>query len=139
MQPGLRTSSIVLAACETVEEAFAIVRYVLPILEEWPRSAWSTWVTDARSYRVRAANVEAGAAGLCWQDVNDREFFGNELVSDVLGDRAGIVVLADQTIARKIASNFHGLVADLCCISSADPAAQSIERPLAALSPAAEM
>lgn len=139
MQSGLRTGSIVLAACETVEEALAIVRYVLPILEEWPRSAWSSWIIDSSGRRVRAANVEAGAASLRWQDVIGSDLLGDELVSDVLGDKAGIVVVADQPIARIIAANFHGLVADLCCISAADPAAKSLKRPLAALSPAAAM
>jgi hypothetical protein len=129
---GAKPDAIVIAACETVEEAHAILQYALPVLQEWPQPAWSAWITDsADCLNARAAAIRSDEDNLRWQPVDTSEFLGNKVVCDVLGGKSGIVVLAHQTIARKLLATFGGLVGDLHCLSMSDAAAKAFKRPFA--------
>jgi len=127
---GNRPDTIVFAACETVSEARAIVQYALPVLQEWPESCWSAWVTDSVDcISAKAAWVRSTAGELQWQRVDTSEFLGNKSVCEILGGKPGIVVLACRKLANSLSAIFQGLVADHRSLGLDEPAASVFRKP----------
>jgi hypothetical protein len=102
---------VVVARCDSLENAEATARWVLPIVRDWPEPAWHLWIADATNpAALRAARVNADGEVPDWQPVNYEASGSNDIVCSMLSGRAGLVVLAYHSVASEITRNLDGLV-----------------------------
>lgn len=124
---------IVVARCETLADAEAMARWLLPILKDWPPSAWHFWLIDATGCeQVKAAKVNAAVTALEWRDVERDAVAKQDAVCGLLGGHYGLVVLAHHVVAAAAIRNLDGLVPRLTSFAATDPLAVSLRKPFAA-------
>jgi hypothetical protein len=62
---------ILVARCETLADAQAMARWILPVLAEWPASAWHFWIVDATdTTALKATKVVGEENPREWRDVD---------------------------------------------------------------------
>jgi len=118
----------VIAACASVGEAGAMMRWLRPLLEAWPRQSWSAWVTDTNEgATMRATLVSDDGSEPVWRDV---DLAGGSLCPIL--SRSGLVILTHSTIAKEAMRHLEGLVSKLVAIETSHPEAVHFKRPFAA-------
>ena len=71
-------STIVVAACNNPADSSALMRWVLPVLEEWPQQAWRAWLSDqSQPGKVRASLVTGSDKQSGWRDIDVSDFAAN--------------------------------------------------------------
>ena len=124
---------IVVARCESIEEAQAMARWVLPALREWPHPAWHLWIADATNCDdLKAAKITDEDDRPDWQPVQRDAEAPHDSLSSLLGGHAGIVVLGHHLIAAAALRNLEGLVSQIISFPANDPLAKPFAKPLAA-------
>ncbi|WP_373503446.1 hypothetical protein [Aestuariivirga sp.] len=125
---------IVVARCESVAEALAMSKWVLPVLEEWPDVTWSLWIADATDCaRLRAAKIGLETAAPEWQPISYEPLSPSDAVCAMLGGHAGLVLLAYHVVSDEAVRSLDGLVSRLTCFPSSDPLGASLRKSFAAL------
>ena len=137
MKPNNPSSSavqdIVVARCENLTEAQAMARWILPVLCEWPQSAWHLWLADATDCSaIRAAKLSEEDDRLVWQPVEHEAGAPHDTLTNLLGGHVGIVVLAHHVIAAAAHRHLDGLVSQVISFPANDPLAKPFAKPLAA-------
>ena len=121
-------AAIVIAACASSAEAEAMMRWMRPMLEAWPRQTWKAWITEKpEGATMRATLVSDDGSEPAWRDV---DLSGGKLCPML--EQAGLVILTHATIARDCMRHLEGLVARLVCIETSHPEAVHFKRPFAA-------
>jgi hypothetical protein len=129
-----RSGSIIVASCATEAEAWASIRWVLPVLNEWPHQAWAMWLCDSRRCDdARAALIEGPDALPQWTAVDAGDFDADGDICKILAGKMGIVILTHDTIASQALRALEGLVSGLICIATSDPLAKPFKRSFASL------
>ena len=124
--------AIVVAACDNLPESRAMARWILPVLQSWPKAAWHVWLTDATNCTgIRAAKLEAADGEPDWKDVEHEPAAGEDAVCRIIGGRTGIVIYAHHVIAREASRGLDGLVAAMTSFPANDPLAQPLKRSFA--------
>ena len=125
---------IVIARCETVAEAVAMSKWVLPVLEEWPDVAWNLWIADASDCaRLRAARIEAETGAPAWIPVQYEPLTPTDAICAMLSGHAGLVLFAYHVVSDQAVRSLDGLVSRLTCFPSSDPMGTSLRKSFAAL------
>jgi hypothetical protein len=125
-------SAIVVAACADVAEANAMMRWLRPVLADWPARTWTAWIADASdSAGPRAALVGEERAPLRWRTVAGQPFQRHGETCRVLGGRAGLVILTHASIARVVIRQLDGLAAELLCMATSEAAGQPFQQEFA--------
>lgn len=124
---------IVVARCESLLEAQAMSRWILPVLEEWPHPAWHLWIVDATaSNAVQAAKLSRADQVLTWQPVVREPDAPQDSLSAMLCGHFGLVVLGHHLIAAAALRHLDGLVSHVTSFPTSDPLARPFAKPLAA-------
>ena len=125
-------STIVVAACNNPADSSALMRWVLPVLEEWPQQAWRAWLSDqSQPGKVRASLVTGSDKQSGWRDIDVSDFAANGGMCRMLGRGSGLVILTHGTIAKHVLRALDGLTSRLACIAANDPAAKPFKRSFA--------
>lgn len=131
--PG-RSRSIIVASCATEAEAWASIRWVLPVLNEWPRQASAMWLCDSRNcHDARAARIESADAQPQWTQVDAGDFDAHGDICQILAGKVGLLILTQDVIATEVLRSLEGLVSGLVCIATSDPLARPFKRSFASL------
>ena len=119
---------IVAARCATLADARAMTRWVMPVLQEWPRGAWYMWLVDANDCRaLQAARMTGDDPEFQWRDIERDHKAPRDSLCALLGGHFGIVILAHHLIAAEAARSLDGLVSHLTRFAADD----ELARPLA--------
>lgn len=125
---------LVVANCGQLPECRAMLRWVMPVLQEWPETAWTVWMCDATDCEhVQAALMDTLEAVPKWQDVDTSSFDHDNPICRMLEGNAGLIVLAHDVIARAVLRTLDGLVSGQICISTSDPLVMPLRRSFASL------
>lgn len=123
-----KLAAIVIAACASVREAEAIIRWLRPLLKAWPRQAWSAWITDTNEgATMRATLVSDDGSEPVWRGV---DLAGGSLCPIL--SRSGLVIVTHSAIAKEAMRHLEGLVCRLVSIETSHPEAVHFKRPFAA-------
>ncbi len=121
-------AAIVIAACSTPAEAEALLRWLRPMLDAWPRQTWKAWITEKpEGATMRATLVNDDGREPAWRDV---DLSGGTLCPIL--EQSGLVILTHRTIAADCMRHLEGLAAQLVCIETSHPEAVHFKRPFAA-------
>jgi hypothetical protein len=124
--------AIVVAACDNLRDAAAMMNWLRPTLDHWPRSSWTGWLANAVDCaQPQACLIGEDGAPSRWRNVDSTGFDRHGEVCRAVGGRAGLIILTYPAIAREVVRHLDGLVAQLICIDMADAAAQPFRRPFA--------
>ncbi len=128
----LAPAAITVAACGEIKDSYAMLRWIQPVLDEWPRQAWSLWLVDARHCdRVRAAKMGLPAQRAEWVDIDTEEFDANGAVCGVISGQTGLVVYAPEAISQQVLRALEGLAVGLVSFAVNDPLAKPFKRSFA--------
>lgn len=110
----------------------AMLRWVLPILQEWPSAVWHVWLADATNCNdIKAAKVATDGDGLEWQPVDHENTNSENAVCQIIGGRSGLVILAHHSVATVAARGLDGLVARMVSFPANDPLAKPLTKSFA--------
>jgi hypothetical protein len=125
-------AAIIVAGCNSLSESRAVANWILPVLQEWPKSAWKVWLTDATDCEdIRAALIEDTVENASWKDVDHASETPGDTVCQVVGGRTGLVIFAPETITNAAARSLEGLVSGLASFAVSDPLAKPFKKSFA--------
>ena len=85
------SDTIVIAGCSSPQDSLVMARWLFSEMEDWPRTAWHSWITDASDCAaVRAAVFESPRDILVWQKVTPGHMEAGHAFCRVLGGRYGL-------------------------------------------------
>ncbi|MCB1381276.1 MAG: hypothetical protein KDK89_23325 [Alphaproteobacteria bacterium] len=126
------TGTIIVASCVSLPDARATLRWIAPLVAEWPAQAVGIWICDAVDCEdARAAQITDPSAEPQWRRVDASDFDGDGTVCQMLSGKLGLVILTHETIAAQLLRALEGLVAGLVCISTSDPLAKPFKKSFA--------
>jgi hypothetical protein len=116
------TQDVVFAATAHVSGAEALMRWLVPVLDNWPRALWNAVIVDGSSPgQSRAALVNGDGSRRGWTDV-DYSIVKDEAQDHLmLRGRAGLAIQAPQGIAREIEHALFGIASELRRVEPATP------------------
>lgn len=124
--------AIIVAGCESLAETKAMVRWILPVLQEWPGAAWHIWMADATDCsEIKAAKVNETTEDPDWRPVTHHTTDPSDAVCSILGGRAGLVIMAHNVIAAAALRGLEGLVSAMTSFSASDPLAKPFKKSFA--------
>jgi hypothetical protein len=129
---SLRSATIVIAGCDTPADSRAMGRWVMPVLKEWPDSAWHLWLVDATDCEnVLAAAINDDTETQNWQAVEPPAQRLDDAICKIAGGRTGLVLFAHETIANHATRAMEGLVAAMTSFPASDPLAKPLKNSFA--------
>ena len=123
----------VVARCETQSEARAMTRWILPVLQQWPSSAWHMWIADASDCSaLKSARIAADGQQLEWRNVERYTPSPQDSLCSMLSGHFGLVILGHHLVAADAARGLDGLVSQLIRFAKNDPLVQPLAKSFAA-------
>lgn len=124
--------AIVVAACDNLPESRAMARWILPVLQAWPKASWHVWLTDATNCTgIKAAKIDLADSEPDWKNVDHQPADGEDPVCRIIGGRTGIVIYAHHVIAQEASRGLDGLVAAMTSFPANDPLARPLKKSFA--------
>jgi hypothetical protein len=116
-------NDILLAATATLDEAGAMMRWLYPVLAEWPRSSWNAWLVDATvNGAPRVALIGFDGRHQEWRDIDAGELGLDTDHCQIFAGRTGIVLLAPHGVVREAEHAIYGIASDTLRIRPETPA-----------------
>jgi hypothetical protein len=116
------TQDVVFAAAPHVNGAEALMRWLVPVLEGWPRALWSAVIVDGSGPgQSRAALVNSDGSPRGWKDVDYSTVKDEARDHLMLCGRAGLAIQAPEGIAREIEHALFGIASELRRVEPATP------------------
>lgn len=124
-----QAGAVVVAGCETIAESGALLRWVAPVLDEWPPQSWQAWIAETSGPgKFRAAMFAGGEAELEWREVDVADFDRETDACRSLAFSTGLVFLAHKTVASHLVRALDGLASRMTCFAAGDPAADQFKK-----------
>jgi hypothetical protein len=131
-------ATLLIAATASLAEAEALMRWVGPVLDSWPRPNWACWLVDASDCtRLRAALYDGARRPGPWRPVDAAAFMRQGDACRIMADRAGLVFFTYPAIAAVLRRQLDGLAAALSDIDAAATEAAPFRQQIRAFAQAA--
>jgi hypothetical protein len=116
------TQDVVFAATPHVSGAEALMRWLVPVLDNWPRALWNAVIVDGSGPgQSRAALANGDGTPRGWKDIDYSTVEEETRDHLMLCGRAGLAIQAPQGIAREIERALFGIASELRRVEPAAP------------------
>jgi hypothetical protein len=106
-----------------------MIRWILPVLQDWPLPAWHLWMIDATScHDIRAAKIRDVLDVPDWQSIATDSIAPDSDLCGIVGKRTGLVIFAQDSVVIEAIRSLDGLVAKLAVFAVSDPLAKPFRR-----------
>ena len=124
-----RNGAIVVAGCDTPADTGALLRWIMPVLEQWPKQSWYAFISEkTKDGAIRAALMSETDCRPFWKDVDASEFSSGGAVCETLGGGSGLIIITKDAIATHVIRALEGLAARMACFATSDPLAKPFKR-----------